>query len=76
MLQGCSNPNPVRGFHAEHLIQELKDQRKVIDVLGNYELIEPSADQIAGVGFNATVRDEIVVRTTSGTRKQIYKVQF
>ena len=75
MLQGCKNPNPVRGFHNEHLISDLMSNRKVLDVLGDSALIPPTENQIAGVGFNATVRDEVILRLT-GSFKRVIKVQF
>ena len=75
MLQGCKNPNPVRGFHNEHLISDLMSNRKVLDVLGDSALIPPTDNQIAGVGFNATVRDEVILRLT-GSFKRVIKVQF
>lgn len=73
MLQGCKNPNQVRGFHNEHLIPELLQHRKVLDVLGNTVLCEPISNQLAGVGFNATVKDEILLRL-SGSHKRVIKV--
>jgi hypothetical protein len=75
MLQGCKNPNQVRGFHNEHLISELLEHRKVLDVLGNSAMIESSENQLAGVGFNATIKDEVILRL-SGSHKRIVKVKF
>lgn len=75
MLQGCKNDNPVRGFHNEHLISDLLEHRKVLDVLGNSALIEPTNNQLAGVGFNATVRDEIVLRL-QGSHKRVVKIKI
>lgn len=75
MLQGCKNPNHVRGFHNEHLISDLLEHRKVLDVLGSSSLIEPTDNQVAGVGFNATVKDEMIVRL-SGSFKRVIKLIF
>lgn len=75
MLEGCKNPNQVRGFHNEHLIQDLLQHRKVMDVLGNSVLIEPSNDQLAGIGFNSTVKDELILKL-SGSFKRVIKVKF
>ena len=74
-LQGCKNPNQVRGFHNEHLIPELLEHRKVLDVLGNTVLCEPTNNQLAGVGYNSTVREEVILRL-SGTHKRIVKLKF
>lgn len=75
MLQGCKNPNQVRGFHNEHLVSELLDHRKVLDVLGNSAMIDPVDNQLAGVGFNSTVKDEVILRL-SGSHKRVVKVKF
>lgn len=73
MLQGCKNSNQVRGFHNEHLIPDLLQHRKVLDVLGNNAMIEPTDNQLAGVGFNATVKDSVILRI-SGSFKRVIKV--
>lgn len=75
MLQGCKNPNQVRGFHNEHLVSELLDHRKVLDVLGNSAMIDPVNNQLAGIGFNSTVKDEVILRL-SGSHKRVVKVKF
>jgi hypothetical protein len=75
MLQGCKNPNQVRGFHNEHLISELLEHRKVLDVLGNTVLCEPVDNQLAGIGFNATIKDEVILRL-SGSHKRVIKLKF
>jgi hypothetical protein len=75
MLQGCANPNSVRGFHNEHLISDLLQHRKVLDVLANTCMIESTPNQIAGVGFNATVRDEVILKL-QGSHKRIVKLKI
>jgi hypothetical protein len=74
-LQNCKNPNQVRGFHNEHLLSELLEHRKVLDVLGNTILCESAQNQLAGAGFNATVKDEVILRL-SGSFKRVIKVKF
>jgi hypothetical protein len=49
--------------------------RKAIDLLGNYKLVEPSNNQLSGVGFNSTVRDEIIVKV-KGSHQRVLKIQF
>ena len=75
MLDNCKNPNKVRGFHNEHLISDLLMHRKVLDVLGNSAMIDSCDNQIAGVGFNATIRDEVILKL-QGTFKRIVNVKF
>lgn len=75
MLDGCKCPTSIRSFHAENLIPELANHRKVLEVLGNTTMIEPSDKQLSGLGFNATVRDEVILRL-QGTHKRVIKVKF
>jgi hypothetical protein len=75
MLDGCKCPASIRSFHAENLIPELAQHRKVLEVLGNTTMIEPTDKQLSGLGFNATVRDELIVRL-QGTHKRVLKIKF
>jgi len=75
MLDGCKCPVSIRSFHAENLIPELAQHRKVLEVLGNTTMIEPSGKQLSGLGFNATVRDELIVRL-QGSFKRTIKIKF
>lgn len=75
MLQDCLTPDSMRAFHVDQLNSELMANRKAIDLLGNYKMVEPSNKQLSGIGFNSTQRDEVVVRVT-GTHKRVLKIQF
>lgn len=75
MLEGCKVPTPIRSFHAENLIPELAQHRKVLEVLGNTTMIEPSEKQLSGLGFNATVKDELIVKL-QGSFKRTIKIKF
>ena len=75
MLENCKCPNSIRSFHIENLIPELAQHRKVLEVLGNTTMIEPTDKQLSGLGFNATVREELIVRV-QGTHKRVLKIKF
>lgn len=75
MLDGCKCPISIRSFHNENLIPELVQHRKVLEVLGNTTMIPSTDKQLSGLGFNATVRDELIVRL-SGSFKRIIKIKF
>ncbi len=75
MLDGAKAPESIRGFHNEFLIPELLEHRKVMEVLGATLKVESTDKQLSGLGFNATVRDEVVLRL-QGSHKRIIKVQF
>jgi hypothetical protein len=75
MLDGCKCPTSIRSFHAENLLPELAQHRKVLEVLGNTTMINPSDKQLSGLGFNATVKDELIVRL-QGSFKRVIKIRF
>jgi len=75
MLEGCKAPGSIRSFHNENLIPELLTHRKVMEVLGATNSV-PSVDkQLSGLGFNATVKNELVVKL-QGTHKRMMKIKF
>ena len=75
MLEGAKAPESIRGFHNEFLIPELLEHRKVMEVLGNTMKVESTDNQLSGLGFNATVRDEVVLRLQGGN-DMVIKVRF
>jgi hypothetical protein len=75
MLNDCICPTSIRSFHNENLIPELAQHRKVLEVLGNTTMIESTNKQLSGLGFNATVRDELIVKL-SGSFKRLIKIKF
>lgn len=75
MLSGCKCPVSIRSFHNENLIPDLLQHRKVMEVLGAANMINPTEKQLSGLGFNATVRDELIVRL-QGSFKRVIKIKF
>lgn len=75
MLHGCKAPTSIRGFHNENLNSELLTHRKVMEVLGATNHVSSTDKQLTGLGFNATVRDELIVKV-SGTHKRMLKIKF
>jgi len=75
MLDGCKSPTAIRSFHNENLLPELAAHRKVLEVLGATNMIEPAKKQLSGLGFNATVKDELIVKL-QGTHKRVVKIKF
>jgi hypothetical protein len=75
MLDGCKCLTSIRSFHAENLIPELAQHRKVLEVLGNTTMISPVDKQLSGLGYNATVSDELIVKL-QGSHKRIIKIKF
>lgn len=75
MLDKCKAPGPIRGFHNENLIPELLAHKKVMEVLGSTTNVESTDKQLSGLGFNATVRDEVIAKL-SGNFKRTIKIKF
>ena len=75
MLDGAKSPVPLRSFHNENLRSDLLQHRKVMDILGDTLKVESVDGQLSGVGFNATVRDEVVLRV-KGDADKLIKVKF
>lgn len=75
MLEGCKTPTSIRSFHNENLIPELAAHRKVLEVLGTTNMIAPTDKQLSGLGYNATVRDELIVKL-AGSFKRVIKIKF
>ncbi len=75
MLEDCKTSISIRSFHNENLLPDLAAHRKVLEVLGATNMINPSDKQLSGLGFNATVKDELIVRL-QGTYKRVIKIKF
>jgi len=75
MLEGCKSPVSIRSFHNENLLPDLAQHRKVLEILGATNMINPSNKQLSGLGYNATVKDELIVKL-QGTHKRMMKIRF
>ena len=75
MLDKCKAQSSIRSFHNENLNGDLLKHRKVMEVLGATNMIEPSGKQLSGLGFNATVNDNLIVKL-SGNFKRVIRIKF
>jgi hypothetical protein len=75
MLDGCKCSTSIRSFHNENLIQELLNHKRVLEILGATNMINPTDKQLSGLGFNATIKDELIVKL-SGSHKRVIKIKF
>ena len=62
MLEGCKNPSAVRGFYNEFLSDDLTKHRKVFEMLSEAMKCEPSDEQLSGLGFSSTIRNNVQVK--------------
>ena len=72
MLDGCSNPDAVRGFYNEFLSEELRPHRKVFEALSSSMKCTPAKEQLSGLGFSSTIRNELFVKVDN----RPYKILF
>lgn len=75
MLDKCKTDRRIRSFHNENLNSDLVQHKKVMEVLGATNMVDPQDEQLSGLGFNATVPDELIVKV-SGTHKRMMKIKF
>jgi hypothetical protein len=47
MIEKCKCDQPIRSFHAEDLLPELAQHRKVLEILGNTTMIQPTEKQLS-----------------------------
>lgn len=75
MLDGCSNDGTARGFYNEFLHESLTPHRKVIEMVGAKMRTDESAEQLSGLGFSSTQRNDVLVRV-KGSFTRTVKVVF
>lgn len=75
MIDGCKNDDQARGFYNEFLKEELNPHRKVIEMVGSKMRTENSDNQLSGLGFSSTQRNEILVKV-NGAFSRMVKVVF
>ncbi len=75
MLDGCKNPERARGFYNEFLDSRLNEDRKVFEVLADKMKCELSDDQLSGLGFSITQRNELICKV-NGSFTRTLKIKF
>lgn len=76
ILDGCQNPDPVRGIYNEFLSPAFDKHRKVFEVLGSKTKCAVTDEQLSGLGFSSTRNDDVTVFVRGDKIQKPYKIQF